>query len=74
MDLRRYYGLTLAGLAGDVTLNAALRERLGSDLEVGSSLETGGVLLRVRELHAGRVKSVGVAILPHGTSGADLHY
>jgi cell volume regulation protein A len=66
-DLRRYYGLTLAGLSDDVTLDAALRERLGSELEVGSTLETGGVLLRVRELHAGRITSVGVAILPHGT-------
>ena len=70
-DLRRYYGLTLAGLGDDVTLDAALRERLGSELEIGSSFETGGVLLRVREIRAGRITSVGVAILPEGTVGGD---
>jgi cell volume regulation protein A len=70
-DLRRYYGLTLAGLSDDVTLDAALRERLGSELEVGSTLETGGVLLRVREMRGGRITSVGVAILPHGATAAE---
>ena len=70
-DLRRYYGLTLAGLGDDVTLDAALRERLGSELAVGSTFESGGVLLRVREVHAGRITSVGIAVLPQGSSEGD---
>ena len=70
-DLRLYYGLELAGLGDDVTLDAALRERLGPELEVGSTFETGGVLLRVREIDGGRITSVGVAVLPQGSTGAE---
>ena len=68
-DLRRYYGLTLAGLSDDVTMDAALRERLGPEVEVGSTFEAGGVLLRVREMKGNRITSVGVAVLPQGVEG-----
>lgn len=70
-DLRRYYGLTLAGLSDNVTLDAALRERLGPEVQVGSTFEAGGVLLRVREIQEARITSVGVAVLPHAVEGGE---
>ncbi len=63
-DLRAFYGISLAGLGDEITLDEALRERLGPDVHQGSLLDCGSVLLRVRETTGERVSLVGVVILP----------
>ncbi|HUF30526.1 MAG TPA: potassium/proton antiporter, partial [Gemmatimonadaceae bacterium] len=40
-DLRAFYGISLAGLGDEITLDEALRERLGPDVHQGSLLECG---------------------------------
>jgi len=69
-DVRDFYGVTLAGFDDDTTLDAVLLERLGSDAEIGSALDCGGVLLRVRDRSDDTITEVGVVILPPRRSRA----
>jgi potassium/hydrogen antiporter len=60
-DLWEFYGIRL-GFAGEKTLDAVVRERLGDSLEVGSTVYVDEVTLHVREIQDGRVESLGLAI------------
>jgi potassium/hydrogen antiporter len=61
-DLWEFYGIRL-GVAGDLTLDEVIRDRLGR-VEPGSVLEIGEITLHVREVVDGKVNSLGLAIAP----------
>ena len=60
-ELEQFYGIRVEGTP-ESTLSSLLQERLGEDLEIGANILVGGITLIVREILAGRVELVGLAL------------
>lgn len=61
-DLKDYYGLEIDAPA-DASLDQILREKLGRYPEVGDSVRTHSVDLRVREMIGDRIEWVGLSVV-----------
>lgn len=60
-ELWEFYGVRL-GAPGRQTLDEVIRERLGAELNPGSTLVVDEVILHVREIADGRIATVGLRI------------
>jgi NhaP-type Na+/H+ and K+/H+ antiporter len=66
-DLRDYYGMQVpGGAAAEQAIGEFLRERLHGRPAVGDSVREGRVCLSVRQAAGGRIRRVGLRVVPRG--------
>ena len=66
-DLRDYYGMQVpGGAAAEQAIGEFLRERLHGRPAVGDSVREGRVCLSVRQATGGRIRRVGLRVVPRG--------